>query len=198
MTTRHDAYWDDLGVAWSAINPEIEVILPRLKQRLRRQSILITIGLVTGLPLSIAGLALGALTIWIGGFTGAWNFITRGVAIVVISLMLGRALTSLLPVRASDACRSLSAMLELAIGRTQRTVVVVRLGLYSCLVAAVFGLAGTAIRTYLTGPPRLSPVIDLSILALFALALFFYGRHMKVAVAKMQALKHALDHSDSK
>ena len=31
MTTRRDAYWDELGVAWCAINPDIDVIAPRFR-----------------------------------------------------------------------------------------------------------------------------------------------------------------------
>src|SRR4029078_2476037 len=41
MTAPRDAYWDELGIAWCAIKPEVNVIAPRLKARLRRQSLLI-------------------------------------------------------------------------------------------------------------------------------------------------------------
>ena len=62
-------------------------------------------------------------------------------------------------------------MIDLAIARAQRTLVTIRLGLYACAVAAVFGLVGTAIRTYLTRPPRMSPVVDLAVLVMVALGL---------------------------
>lgn len=192
MTTPRDAYWDELGIAWCAINPEINVIAPRLKARLRRQSFLIMAGLVTGLPLSAAGLLLGMLTIWSGWTTGTWNFVTRGIAIGSISVIFGVAVSLLLPVRASDSARALSEMIDLAIARAQRALVTIRLGFYACGVAAVFGLVGTAIRTYLARPPRMSPVVDLAVLAIFALGLFFYGRHIKVNLEKLRYLKHAL------
>jgi len=112
MTTPRDAYWDELGIAWCAIKPEVNVIAPRLKARLRRQSLLITAGLVIGLPLSAAGLLLGALTIWSGLTTGTWNFVTRGLAIGVISAIVAIAVSLLLPVRASEAARALSEMID--------------------------------------------------------------------------------------
>ena len=192
MTARRDTYWDELGVAWSAIDPKIDVIAPRLERRLRRQSLLINAGLVVGFLVSFAGLVLGAFTIWIGATTGTWNFVTRGMAIAVISMMLGRAVATLLPVRASDAARSLSEMLDFAIRRAERTIAVVGVGLYACLVAAVLGLLGTAIRSYLTTPPRVSPVIDLLVLAVLAAWLFFYQRRMQVTAEKLRAVQNAL------
>ncbi len=88
MTTSRDPYWDEWGVAWSAINPDVTIIAPRLKARLRRQSLLIMAGLLTGLPLSAVGILLGVLTIWSGWTTGTWNFVTRGIAIGAISAIL--------------------------------------------------------------------------------------------------------------
>jgi len=192
MTTPRDAYWDELGIAWCAIHPEMNVMAPRLKARLRRQSILITAGLVIGLPLSAVGLLVGVLTIWSGWTTGTWNFVTRGIAIVVISVILSISLSLLLPVRASDAARALSEMIDLAIARAQRTLVTIRLGYYACGVATVFGLVGAAIRTYLTRSPRMSPLIDLAVLAIVALGLFFYSRHSQASLEKLRYLKRAL------
>jgi hypothetical protein len=192
MTTPRDAYWDELGVAWYAINPDIDVIAPRLKARLRRQSLLITAGLATGWPLSAVGGLLGLFTIWSGWTTGAWNFVTRGIAISAISVTLAMAMSWLLSVRRSDAAKAVSEMIDLAIARGQRTLVTIRLGFYACIVAAVCGLAGTAIRTYLSRPPHLSPAIDLAVLALLALGLFLCGRHTRMTVEKLRALKHAL------
>ena len=196
MTTPRDAYWDELGVAWRAFNPDITVIAPRLTARLRRQSFLITAGLVTGLPLSAVGLLLGAFTIWSGWAQGTWNFVTRGIAISAISVMLAIALSWLLPVRKSDATKAVSEMIDLAIARAERTLVAIRLGFYACFVAVVFGLAGTAIRTYLTRPPRMSPVLDLAVLAMLALGLFLCSRQIKIRLEKLRALKHALGMDD--
>jgi len=192
VTTSRDAYWDELGIAWCAIKPEVNVIAPRLKARLRRQSLLITAGLVIGLPFSAAGLLLGALTIWTGLTTGTWNFVTRGLAIGVISAIVAIAVSLLLPVRASEAARSLSEMIELAIARAQRTLAMIRLGFYACAVAVVFGLIGTAIRAYLASPPRMSPVVDLAVLGVFALGLFLCSRRVRVNLEKLRYLKRAL------
>jgi ABC-type amino acid transport system permease subunit len=191
MTPR-DAFWDELGVAWSAINPDINVLAPRLEARLRRQSLLITAGLAAGALLSSVGVLLGLFTFWSGWTTGAWNFVTRGLAIETIAIMLAIGVSLLLPVRASDAARAVSDMLDLAIARAERTLVTLRLGLYGCLVAAVLGLLGAAIRTSLTGPPQLSPVVDLVILVLFAWGLFVYGRHVRITLDRLRALKHVL------
>lgn len=192
VTIPRDAYWDELGVAWCAINPDINVIAPRLKARLRRQSLLIMAALVTGAPLSAAGLLLGVLTIWSGWTTGTWNFVTRGIAIGAVSVILAIAVSLLLPLRAGDAARAVSEMIDLAIARARRTLVTIRLGFFACAVAAVFGLAGTVIRIYRAGPPQFSPVVDLAVLVMFALGLLLCERHIRRTLKQLCALKHAL------
>lgn len=187
-----DAYWDELGIAWCAIKPEIDVITPRLKSRLRRQSFFIVASLVMGALLSVAGFLLGIFTIWSGWTTATWNFVTRGVGIMAISAMLAIAMSLLWPVKASDNAKALSEMLDLAIARAERTLKTIRLGLYACIAAAVLGTMGAAIRTYLARPPALSPVVDLAMLAIFALGLFHYGRHTRTDLAKFRHLKHTL------
>ena len=181
-----------LGVAWCAINPQIDLIAPRLKARLRRQCFLITASIVAGFPLVAAGMVLALFTIWHGWVTGTWNLVIRGVAIVAMSMILLFAVLRQLPVRASDAARALPEMIELSIMRAQRTLRVIQLGFYACAVAAAFGLVGTAIRMSLTKPPRMSPVVDLAVLMAFALGLFFHRRNVKVHLEKMRALNHAL------
>jgi hypothetical protein len=192
MTTPRDRFWDELGVAWCAINPEIGVIMPRLQSRLRRQSALIMASLILGLPLSLAGFVLGVYTIWNGGTTGTWNFVTRGVALVAISAILSMAMSSLLRVRADGHARALSEMLDLAIARAERTLFAIQLGFYACGIAASLGLVGAAMRTHLTRPPALSPMLDLAALAIFAVGLFLYGRRTRAELAKFRYLKRAL------
>jgi len=192
MTARRDAYWDELGVSWCAVDPESAILGPRFQARLRRQSLLITAALVMGLPLSAVGVVLGLFTIWIGWTTGAWNFVARGVALESMSAMLAMGVSQLLPIRTGDVARPVSDMLDLAIARAQRTLIAIRLGLIACAVAAVCGLGGTAIRTYLTGPPRMSPLIDLSVLVIFALGLVAYRRRLKINLEKLRALERAL------
>ena len=191
MTPPTDPFWDELGVAWSAINPDIDLIMPRLKSRLRRHSILITASLVLGLPLSLAGFLLGVYTIWIGWTNGASHFVTRGISLVVIATILSFAMSFLLSVRAGDSL-ALSEMLDLAIARAEKTLVTTRLGLYACGVAALLGLVGTAMRTQLSRPPALSPLADLAVLAIFALGLFLYRRRLSRDLAKYRYLKGVL------
>jgi hypothetical protein len=192
MTATTDAYWDELGVAWSAINPDINVIMPRLKSRLRRQSFLIRAGVAIGTLLAAGGFVIGVVTIWKGWTTDAWNFVTRGIAILAVSALVSIAVSLLLPVRASGDVKSLAEMIDLAIARAERTLKTIRLGFYACAVLAVLGLAGTAIRTYLSRPPWVSPIIDVAVLAILALGLFLYARHISVDLAKYRYLKKAL------
>jgi len=185
-------YWDELGVAWCAISPDVDVIAPRLEARLRGQSILIKAALFLGLPLSVVGLLLGVLTIWSGWTSNTWNFIIRGIAIAAISVLAASALSLLLAAKASDAARAVSEMLDLAITRAERMLVIIRLALYACTVAAAFGLVGTAIRSRFATPPQMSPIVDLAMLALVAVGLLLYARQTKATVARLRALKHAL------
>jgi hypothetical protein len=191
VTTSSDDYWDELGVTWCAIDPDIRVIKPRLEARLRRQTEWITAALVIGVPLGVAGVLLGVVTICLG-FVGPWNFVTRGVAMVAISVVLTLAVCSLQPVRAVDTTSALSDMIELAIGRAQRTLSLIRAGLYSCVIAAVFGLVGSAIRAHLGIPPKMSPVVALAIVALSALVLSLYRQQIRAGLAKYGILKRAL------
>jgi hypothetical protein len=66
------------------------------------------------------------------------------------------------------------------------------LGLVACTVAAVLGAAGAAIRTRMSGPPALSPLVDLLILGAIALALFLWARHGKGELAKFRYLQRQL------
>ena len=192
MTAPHDDYWDDLGVEWRVIDPDVSAIAPRIEARVRRQSAQIVATLVIGLPLSAIGVSLGVFTIWRGWTTGSWNFVTRGVAIVTIAILMGIAMLSLLGVRAGRAA-SVSEMLALSIARAQRTVIGIRLGMAACVVGAVMGLVGTAIRTRASGPPLMSPIVDLVLLALSATGLFAWGRNVRLQLAQLLAVKSALD-----
>lgn len=192
MKTPPDPFWDELGVAWAAISPDITVIMPRLQSRLRRHSILITASLILGLPLSLAGFLLGVYTIWIGWTTGASNFVTRGISLLAIATILSFAMSALLRVRAGGDSLALSGMLDLAIARAQKTLVAIRLGICACGVAALLGVVGAAMRIQLSRPPALSPLVDLAILAIFALGLFFYGRRISGGLAKYRYLKGVL------
>jgi hypothetical protein len=190
--SKSDAYWDELGIAWCAIDPDIRVITSRVEAQMRRQSRWITAGLVTGLPLGVTGVLLGAATIWGGWHSGAWSFVTRGIAITAISAILTFAVALLVPVRSRGGTPALSEMIDLTIARAQRTVSLTAAGFLACIIAAVFGLVGSAIRTRIATPPRLSPIVDLLVLGLIALVLFLYSRQIRLELQKFRSLKRAL------
>jgi hypothetical protein len=192
MIDPSDAEWDELGVDWRAIDPDIGVISSRLATRLRRQSRWISAGLIIGLGFCAAGMLLGVGTIGIGLSSGAWNFVTRGTAVIAISAILIFPVWSLQSVIDADTASDLARMINLAIRRGQKTLSVTRAALYSCVIAAVFGTAGTAIRTRLGRPPKMSPILDLIILALVAWVIFLYGRRMRGELEKYRILKQAL------
>lgn len=191
MTETKDAYWDDLGVAWTAINPAIQTIAPRMKSRLRRQTIFIAIVLSAGLPLGLAGVALGAWTIWLGATTGAWFFVTRGIAILAMSAIAGFAAWSFKSALRDDTA-SLGAMIELALLRTQRWRGAIRLGYFISGIAVLFGTVGYSIRVNYGKPPAGRPEDALIALALFVLALFLLQRRARDQVAKYRYLKQLM------
>jgi len=187
-----DPFWGELGVSWTAIHPEIEVILPRLQQRIRHQSALINASLILGVPAALAALALGIDCIWIGWTTRAWNFVPRGMAFLAIAATMSLAIRSLLQVRAGGGLQSVSEMLDVAIARSRKTLLAIRLGYCACGLAALFGLVGTAIRTRQSRPPALSPIFDLALLALFVLGLFLYGRRIQADLRNYTLLRDLL------
>jgi hypothetical protein len=192
MTDSSATNWDELGVAWRAIDPNITVIASRLAARLRRQSRWLTACVFIGLSLCAVGILLGVGTIGIGLSSGAWNFVTRGIAMIGISAVLLFPMWSLQSVVAADAASDLSRMIDLAIERVQRILSLTRAALYSCVIATVFGLVGTAIRTHLGRPPKMSPILDLTVLGLVACVIFLYGRQRRTELGKYKILKHAL------
>jgi hypothetical protein len=187
-----DVFWDDLGIAWCAIHSEINTFKPCLEKRLRRESLLITACIAAGLLLGFGGTLLGVFTLWSGWTSETWNFVTRGAALVAGSSMLVIAALELLPVRANDQASPLPSMIDLTIARSERLLATIRLGMLVCAIAAALGLAGTAIRTYFSRPPAVSPILDLTALALIALGLFLYSRRINVQLAKFRYLKHTL------
>jgi hypothetical protein len=184
-----DAYWDDLGMAWTAISPAM--VAPRLKQRLRRQAIMTGIAIFAGLPLCLAGSALGAWTIWLGASKLAWFFVTRGIAILAISLLSAFAIWSF-----RNAWRqpgeSVAALIELALLRAHRGYRAIRLGYLALAIAAVLGVAGYQIRLQAGKPPAGDPAEPLALLALLGLILFLLQRKAREDMAKYRHLKQLL------
>jgi hypothetical protein len=190
-----DAYWDELGIAWCAVHPETEIIIPRLQDRLRGQSVLIRAGVVAGLLFGVAGALVGAYSVWRGWTIGLWNFVARGVVLAAVSAIPAVAALALLPVMSGDQARALPDMINLTIARAEKLIAAIRLGLMTCAVLAALELAGMAIRAYSGRPPAMPLVLELAVLAIqaiLALAFFFYERHINVTRRKFRYLKVAL------
>jgi hypothetical protein len=109
-----------------------------------------------------------------------------------VSLLVLLAGTALLPVRAGDNARAVSEMIELSLARAKRWLHLVHLALAACAIAAVFGLAGTAVRAQLSGPPKLSPVVDLAVLGLAGIVLALFRQRTRITLAKLEYLQRAM------
>lgn len=186
-----DAYWDELGLAWTAINPAPETVAPRLQARLRRQAALLAAILLAGIPLSLAGMALGAWTVWLGASTQAWFFVTRGIAIFTMSLLAGFATWSFRSTMV-DPAHSLGAMIALALLRAERWRRAVRLAGLGLAIAALFGSAGYIIRIQVGKPSAMSLAPALIVLTVLGLVLFLLHRKASDDIAKYRYLKRLL------
>jgi len=192
MTNPRDPYWDELGVAWRPADTDTSAVISKLKSRMRRQSLTIMAGLWLGLPATAAGFLIGAMTLWTAWTTGTWNFLTRGSAILIISILAARGVWLLLTFRSIGNEKPPGDTLTLAVASSQHTLAIIRLALAGCIIAAVFGLFGTAVRYSTGSPPALSPVIDMGVLAIFAIALTLWFRQVKVSLSKLQYLAGAI------
>jgi len=187
-----DPYWDELGVAWCAIKLEAEPTSARLGSWVRRQSLLIAIGLAIALPLGVLGFLLGVYTIIVGLRTGAWFFVTRGMTIDIVSMLVLYAWSLLLPVRARENAKAMSDMIDLAILRTRRILRVIQVSYYACGILLVGGLAGAYIRASVGKPSQGPLVLSSLILGICATGAFLYGREMRRSLEKFSHLKQVL------
>jgi hypothetical protein len=192
VTESSDPSSDEPGGAWTAIDPSLRAIVSRLPVRRRRQSQLMAVALAMGMLLGALGVLLGLMTIGSGLSFHIWNFLTRGVAIIAMSIVIMFATWRLQDSSTLDAAQALPQMIELAIDRAQKTLSLIRAGLYCCVIAAVFGLVGNAIRSHFGRPPKLSPIVPLTILAVVALAVVIWGRKTRLELGKYRSLKQAL------
>lgn len=191
MTEPRDAYWDELGIAWTAIEPDLRASMPRMKRQLRWQTLSLAAVTFGGVPVGIAGGVLGVWTIWLGLSTGIWNFATRGAAILVISLLIaGAGWSSRSTLR--DNTETLSAMVELTLLRAEKWHLAIRLGYASCVVAAVLGMIGYGIRVHFGKPPAMSPVEPMVVLAGLGLVLVLLHRSVRRRIAKYRYLRRLL------
>lgn len=191
MTEQRDAYWDNLGIAWAAINPNPRVLTTHIKRRLRWQTLSVAAATFGGIPIGAAGVVLGIWTIWTGLSTDTWNFATRGAAIVVISLLVIGVIWSFKNVL-KDNTESLSAMIDLTLLRAEKWQFATRLGYVACVVAAALGTIGYGIRIRSGKPPAMSPIEPLVLLAALGVGLFLFHRVVRDRIAKFRYLKRLL------
>jgi hypothetical protein len=191
MTEQRDAYRDELGIPWTAIEPDLRASMTRMKRQLRWQTLLLVAVTFGGVPVGIAGGVLGVWTIWLGLSTGIWNFATRGAAILVISLLVaGAGWSSRSTLR--DNTETLSAMVELTLLRAEKWHLAIRLGYASCVVAATLGMIGYGIRVHSGKPPAMSPVEPMVVLAGLGLVLVLLHRSVRRRIAKYRYLRRLL------
>jgi heme A synthase len=191
MTKPRDAYWDELGIAWTAIEPDLRASMPRMKRHLRWQTLGVAAVLFGGVPVGIAGGVLGIWTIWLGLSTGIWNFATRGAAILVTSLLIAAVgWSSRGALR--DNTETLSAMVELTLLRAEKWRLAIRLGYASCVVAAALGMIGYGIRVHFGKPPVMSPVEPMVVLAVLGLVLVLLHCSVRGRIAKYRYLRRLL------
>jgi len=191
MTEPRDAYWDELGIAWTAIEPDLRASMPRMKRKLRWQTLSLVAVIFGGVPVGIAGGVLGTWTIWLGLSTGIWNFATRGAAILVISLLVaGVGWSSRSALR--DNTETLSAMVELTLLRAEKWRLAIRLGYASCVVAATLGMIGYGLRVHFGKPPAMSPVEPMVVLAVLGLVLVLLHHSVRGRIAKYRYLRRLL------
>lgn len=187
-----DIYWDDLGIAWIAFDPNLADTSPKLVSRVRRETRLFRLGFFAATSVSLIGLFGGIWTVWLGITFGIWNFATRGIAIILIGLLAAIAAHEFWSAGASSENCTGSEMIEMTIVRARRLLLTIRLGLSACVLAAIFGVIGTIIRSHSSRPPNLPPAVDLILLALVALVLGLYGQRVKVKREKFEYLRRIM------
>jgi hypothetical protein len=191
----NEPFWDELGIAWQAASPAIDIPLDRMKRHLRRETRQIWLAIFLSALFGTLGTVLGVLTIWQGWRLGALNFATRGIAVLIVAGILWTIVATLWPVRSGQEARSFKDFADLGFARARRSRHVVVLGLAGCAVAAVLGVIGTVIRSGGDRPPALSPLIDLAVLALLAGIVEALRRRFRSEEARFAYLRNALQKS---
>jgi hypothetical protein len=187
-----DPYWDELGFAWTAAAPDPQTAEPRLKSRLHRQAMGLRL-LVLGASLaSLAGLALGAWTLWIGWSAHVWHFLVRGSAVVILAGLAGWGAASLAG-GVRDDTRSLAQAVDLSISRAERSLRALWLGLAGCGIAAALGLAGFWLRAAHGRPALMSPVEPLAFLALLMTVFWLLQRSVSDDLERSRHVRRLLE-----
>lgn len=173
MNDEKDPYWDDLGIAWHAVVADAKPIAARLSTKLRAQALWAQGLVVLGWPVFAALLALATYTLYIAVTGAVWNFVIRGVALIVLAVLTACAAWAQHARDRADS-NSMSEKLDLAIARSRGLRRAAVIGLAMCVVAAVFGVGGYFVRARMGHPPAMSPLEPLALLLVIAGALISY------------------------
>jgi len=197
MCTDRDGFWDELGILWRASVQDVGFISSRLEARLRLQSALLTAGTIAGAALGVVGFGLAAWAIWVGASSQAWNFLTRGVTLAIVSVLA--VMTSLgLRQREESTTGSLREMLQAYVARSERLIRAADLGSYSLVILAIGGMLGYGLRVRLGRPPAVSPIQNLLLLALVGSALVWYRRTQARVLRKYRHLSEVFGSEDNR
>ena len=116
MTTENDPYWDDLGIAWRAVNSDSALLTARLRAQVKREMWRQRLGFAIGMLAALCGVAFGV----------AWlNEPTPGAKWIGVSSIVGIAaiLALCVWVRAqsfSGDTETLLGMIEVSIAQARR------------------------------------------------------------------------------
>jgi len=187
-----EPFWDELGIAWQAASPAADVPLARMKAHFRTESRLLLAAIAACTVFGTAMLALSAFTLWQAWRLAAWNFGTRGLALLVIGTILWLIARALWPVRGSDNARSLSDFADLGFARAAQGLRVCALGFGVCAVAAILGVIGAALRTMAGHPPVVPVAVGLALVAVFAGGVAAERRRFRREQARFAYLRDAL------
>lgn len=187
-----EPFWDELGIAWQAAAPALDVPLQRMKAHFRRESHLLRGAIVAAAIAGAALLAISAFTFLQAWRLAAWNFGTRGLALLIAGAALWLIVRALWPVRGSDNARSLSDFADLGFARATKGLRVCALSFAVCGAAAALGVIGAVFRTMAGHPPAVPVAIDLALLALFAGGVASERRRFLREQARFAHLRQAL------
>ncbi|HEY7808163.1 MAG TPA: hypothetical protein VIC34_13280 [Croceibacterium sp.] len=191
-----EPFWDELGIAWQAAAPAATVPPDRMKAHFRTESRLLLAAIAACMVVGTAMLALAVFTFWQAWQLAAWNFGTRGLALLIIGTSLWLIVRALWPVRGSDNARSLSDFADLGFARSAQGLRVCALSFGVCVAAAVLGVIGAVLRTMAGHPPVVPVAAGLALVAVLAGGVAAERRRFRREQARFAYLREALRHAD--
>ena len=191
-----EPFWDELGIAWRAVPPASAVPLDRIEAHFRRESVLLRLAIGAAALTGTAFLTLGVFTLWQGWKLAAWNFGARGLALLIIAVIMGLIARALWPVRGGDNARSLSDFVDVGLTRSMQGLRVCALSFAVCASAAGLGVIGAVLRTMAGHPPVVPVAVDLALVALIAGGVAAERRRFRREQARFAYLRDALRRTD--